>query len=114
LTGLLHLTAVASAPPGGAMAIDEFENALHPFAVRALLDHIRTWADDHGTAVTLATHSPVLIDQFKADPSRLLVMDTTPELGPTAVDKLRDPEWLAHFSLGDLYARGEFGAQAAS
>ena len=112
LTGLLHLTAVASTPPGGAIAIDEFENSLHPFAIRALLDHIRSWSSQHQISVTLASHSPVLIDQFKSEPDRLLVMDPGAEVLPVPISTIRDPEWLAHFSLGDLYANGEFGAQA--
>ena len=112
LTGLLHLTAVASTPDGGALAIDEFENSLHPYAICALLDHVRSWSESHGTSITLATHSPVLIDQFKDEPQRLLVMDSGGEVRPVPVSAMRDPEWLAHFSLGDLYARGEFGSQA--
>jgi predicted ATPase len=112
LTGLLHLTAVASTFDGGAVAIDEFENSLHPYAIRALLEHIRTWASAHSISVSLATHSPVLIDQFKDQPDRLLVMDPASPVVPVAISKMRDPEWLAHFSLGDLYASGEFGAQA--
>jgi predicted ATPase len=112
LTGLLHLTAVASTPDGGAIAIDEFENSLHPYAIRALLEHIRAWASQHQISVTLATHSPVLIDQFKQEPERLLVMDPSAETVPVPISKLRDPEWLSHFSLGDLYASGEFGPQA--
>jgi predicted ATPase len=112
LTGLLHLTAVASTPDGGALAIDEFENSLHPYAICALLDHVRSWSKSHGTSITLATHSPVLIDQFKDEPHRLLVMDPGAEVRPVPVSTMRDPEWLAHFSLGDLYARGEFGSQA--
>jgi predicted ATPase len=111
LTGLLHLAAVASVPDGGAIAIDEFENALHPYAIRALLEHTRAWADEHRLSVTLATHSPVLIDQFKEEPSRVLVMEQGVESVPVSIDKLRDPEWLAHFSLGDLYSTEEFGAQ---
>jgi hypothetical protein len=30
-----------------------------------------------------------------------------------ALDKLRDPEWLAHFSLGDLFSQGDFGARSS-
>ena len=30
---------------------------------------------------------------------------------PVRLDELHDPEWLAHFSLGDLFMHDEFGAQ---
>lgn len=113
LVGLLHLAAVASAVDGGVVAIDEFENSLHPYAIRALLEVIEDYVGDHQLTLVTATHSPVLIDQFKARPSNLLVLDPTEPVLPVPLDKLRDPEWLEHFSLGDLYSRGEFGAQAA-
>jgi hypothetical protein len=112
LVGLLHLTAVASAGDGGLLAIDEFENALHPFAIRSLLEHIREWATEKSISVTLATHSPVLIDCFKSEPSRLLVMDPGVPVVPIPLDQMLNKEWLAHFSLGDLYAHGDFGSQA--
>jgi predicted ATPase len=110
LTGLLHLTAVASTPPGGIVAIDEPENGLHPFAVKRILEAMRDWAEQHDLTVLLATHSTVLIDEFKREPERLFVMEPGREVLPVRVDEVRDREWLAQFSLGDLYKHGDFGA----
>jgi predicted ATPase len=111
LVALLHLCAVASAEPAGAVAIDEFENSLHPFAIRSLVDAMRRWAEQTGISVVLATHSPVVLDQFKDQPDHLYVMEPGREPTPLRLDELHDPEWLAHFSLGDLYSHDEFGAQ---
>jgi predicted ATPase len=107
---LLHLAAVASTDSGDLIAIDEPENALHPHAIKLLLERMREWAQRYSTTILLATHSPVIIDSFREQPERLYVMEPTQRTLPIALSELKEPAWLAHFSLGDLYAREEFGA----
>ncbi len=111
LTGLLHLCAVAGARPGSLIAIDEMENTLHPFAIRQLTATFREWADEHDLTICLASHSPVLLDEFKEEPARVFVMEHGQDNLPIPLTALRDKEWLAQFSLGRLYAHGEFGSQ---
>jgi len=108
LAGLLHLAAVASCPDGATVAIDEFENSLHPHAIRVLIDHIRERAGKMNLNVLLASHSPVVLNQFHECPSKVIVMD--PLNPPTPLDKLENPEWLAQFSLGELYANENIGS----
>jgi predicted ATPase len=107
---LLHLTAVASTDPGDVIAIDEPENALHPHAIKVLLALSRGWSQQHRVTILLATHSPVLLDAFRACPEQLYVMEPGREVLPVALSKLHEPSWLGHFALGDLYAHDEFGA----
>lgn len=109
-TALLHLTAVASTNAGDLIAVDEPENALHPHAIKLLLEHMRTWTRHHSTTILLATHSPVIINAFRDCPEQLYVMEHAKRTLPVSLSELKDPAWLAHFSLGDLYAREEFGA----
>ncbi len=111
LTGLLHLTAVAGGQPGSLVAIDEMENTLHPFAIRKILESMRQWGEQQKLTVCLATHSPVLLDEFKDEPESIFVMELGQEENPVPLTKLQDEEWLAQFSLGSLYAHGEFGSQ---
>ncbi|MGH7170703.1 MAG: AAA family ATPase, partial [Gemmataceae bacterium] len=113
LTGLLHLCAVAGAQPGSLIAIDEMENTLHPFAIRQLTAAFREWSEEHDVTVCLASHSPVLLDEFQDDPARVFVMEHGQSNLPVPLTELRDREWLAQFSLGRLYAHGEFGSQQA-
>jgi predicted ATPase len=114
LAGLLHAAAVASADDGGIVAIDEFENSLHPLAIRALIEAFRARALEKHLTVVLATHSPVVLTEFRQCPESVLVMDPSePEL-PAPLTQLRDREWLAHFSLGELYAHEEFGAPGSA
>jgi predicted ATPase len=111
LTGLLHLTAVAGARPGSLVAIDDFGNDLHPFAIRALTEALREWAEERDLTVCLASHSPVLLDEFKESPNAVFVMEHGLEGRPVPLTELYEPDWLARFSLGRLYAHGEFGGQ---
>src|SRR5207248_3307637 len=67
LTGLLHLCAVASGVSGSVVTIDEPENALHPHAIRSLIESSRQWARKQDLTIVLATHSPVVLNQFRGD-----------------------------------------------
>lgn len=107
---LLHLTALASTDDGDLIAIDEPENALHPHAIRLLLDRMRSWSRQRSVTVLLATHSPVIINDFETCPEQLFVMQHDRPVNPVSVVELKQREWLAHFALGDLYMREEFGA----
>jgi predicted ATPase len=112
LVGLLHLMAVVGAEPGTLVAIDEFENSLHPYAIRSLVQAMREWAAEKDLTVVLAGHSPALLDEFKECPSQVFVMEPWRPGQPSMPRRLtdyHDPEWLKHFSLGELYRHEEFG-----
>jgi predicted ATPase len=111
ITGLLHLTAVAGAQEGSLIAIDDFGNDLHPYAIRELTRSFRDWAEEHDLIVCLASHSPVLLDEFKDQPGSVFVMEQGQEERPVPLTKLYETDWLARFSLGRLYEHGEFGGQ---
>jgi predicted ATPase len=111
ITGLLHLTAVAGAPKGSLIAIDDFGNDLHPYAIRELTQAFRDWAEERDLIVCLASHSPVLLDEFKEQPGLVFVMEQGCEKRPVPLTELYEADWLARFSLGRLYEHGEFGGQ---
>ncbi len=113
ITGLLHLTAVAGAAEGSFVAIDDFGNDLHPYAIRQITTALRERAEERELTVCLASHSPVLLDEFKDAPGSVFVMARGLENRPVPLTELYDPEWLARFSLGRLYQHGEFGGQLA-
>ncbi len=113
LVGLMHLTAVGGAPPGAILAFDEMENQLHPHAIRSILAAMRARAEELDLTIILTTHSPVLMNEFKDDEESFYVLDRpTDGTGPlpTPLPSLKDPAWLRHFALGDLYDREEFAA----
>ena len=111
LVTLFQLCAVASTPDNGAVAIDETENGLHPYAIRTLLELMRARASTRNLTILLATHSPVVLNTFNTEPERVYIMEPGHEVLPIALSEHSNPEWLAHFSLGDLYSDQTFGAQ---
>lgn len=111
ITGLLHLTAAAGAVPGSLIAIDDFGNDLHPYAIRKIVEAFRELADEKGLTICLASHSPVLLDEFKDEPGSVWVMEHGLENRPVRLTDLFDEDWLSRFSLGRLYSHGEFGGQ---
>ena len=109
---LLLLCELAHAEDESLVAIDEPENGLHPYALRAFLRRAASWARQHKVSVLLATHSTVLLDALSETPEQVFVMKTAePDAPvPTALDDLCDRAWLEQFQLGELYGQGEIGS----
>jgi predicted ATPase len=103
---------LASAEDESVVAIDEPENSLHPYALRAFLRRATQWARQHKLTVLLATHSTVLLDELSAYPEQVYVMKAPQpgEPSPTRLDDLYDRKWMEGFKLGDLYEQGEIGS----
>jgi predicted ATPase len=110
LTGLCQLTAVAGALPWSILAFDEIENQLHPHAIRVLLAAMREQAEANHLTILLTTHSPIVMNEFSSTPDHVFVLDPDMAQKPVALDQLKNPDWLAMFSLGDLYDRMKFAA----
>ncbi len=109
---LFLFCAVASVEDESVVAIDEPENSLHPYALRAFLRRTGRWARQHKLTVLLGTHSMVLLDEISATPEQVYVMKANEPGGhvPTRLDELCNREWLEGFKLGDLYEQGEIGS----
>lgn len=109
---LLLLTMLGGAEEESVVAIDEPENGLHPFAVRAFLRIAERWGRQRRLTIILATHSTVLLDAVSPTPERVFVMkaESPDRAVPTPLDELCDPDWLAGFTLGDLYSQDEIGS----
>ncbi|MEN8219863.1 MAG: AAA family ATPase [Pseudomonadota bacterium] len=101
---------VASAENESVVAIDEPENSLHPYALRAFLRRTSRWARQHNVTVLLATHSTVLLDELSTENVYVMKANEPGEPMPTRLDELCNREWLESFKLGDLYEQGEIGS----
>lgn len=109
---LILFCEIAGAESESVIAIDEPENSLHPYALRAFLRRTTRWAREHNLTVLLATHSTVLLDELTGNPEQIYVMKKPDgdECMPSRLDRLYDSEWLEGFKLGDLYEQGEIGS----
>ncbi|HSJ99631.1 MAG TPA: AAA family ATPase [Kofleriaceae bacterium] len=112
LTGLLHLTATAGAPPGSLIAFDELENQLHPHAIRTLLAAMRARADAQELTVVVTTHSPVVMNEFRDELEHVFVLERGDPARPLPIPltELHTEEWLAQAKLGTLYERLAFAS----
>lgn len=110
---LVLLCDLAAAEEDSVVAIDEPENALHPFAIREFLRRAEAWTQQRRVTLLLATHSPVLLDELTGQPDRVFVMHADAD-GPTRVDEAHNRQWLANFRIGELYADGELGSNDES
>ena len=90
--------------------LDEPELGLHPYAITLLASMVKQASVE--TQIILATQSPVLLDYF--DPEDVLVADRVD--GATQFNRLKSDqlaEWLADYSLGQLWEKNELGGRPA-
>ncbi|MCP4592921.1 MAG: AAA family ATPase [bacterium] len=108
---LFLITVLANPSPPPVIAIDEPEAGLHP----SMLPIVAEFAVDASTRsqVILTTHSPQLLDAFRDTAPTTTV--TTWENGETHLKVLEDEalrEWIAAYSLGELFSAGDLEAMA--
>ena len=92
------------------IAFDEFENQLHPFAIRSLLRALRERAEERDLTIIMTTHSPVVMNEFRECPENLYVLTGGQEAQPVALDDLFDEDALLQVRLGELYDQLDFAA----
>lgn len=84
--GVMHalalLIALEGTPGGEVLAIEEPENALHPWALRKLM--VRAQELPRTAPLLLTTHSPTLVDAV-IDPRALFIVENHPTKGTTIV-----------------------------
>jgi predicted ATPase len=90
--------------------IDEPEVSLHPELLNLLADLFREAS--RRTQLVVATHSDRLVRFLK--PEEVVVMDATEDgmAKLTWADKLDLEEWLAEYSLDEVWSRGLMGGRA--
>ena len=95
----------------GLVILDEPELGLHPFAIVQLADMLR--AASRESQVLLATQSVTLMNQFGLDD--LIVVER--KSGNSVFerpDPIRLRDWLADYSLGDLWEKNLLGGRPQS
>jgi predicted ATPase len=90
--------------------IDEPELGLHPFAITQLAEMIKEASIN--TQVIIATQSPGLVDEFKAN--QITIIERDEESESTVARKLNEDEledWLDNYSLSELWDKNVLGGR---
>lgn len=105
----LCLLAVLCHPtPPPVVCIEEPEIGLHPDMIATIAELLRSASQR--TQLFITTHSDALVDALTDSPEAVVVCergDNGTELKRLESDKLK--EWLARYSLGELWMKGEIG-----
>lgn len=97
--------------PPATIIIDEPELGLHPVAINKLAALIRKASEN--TQIIISTQSINLIDNF--EPEDIIVTDRSNDGSVfKRLNSVELKDWLADYSLGDLWGKNQFGAQPYS
>jgi predicted ATPase len=110
LRALATLVALETHPPNGIILVEEPEQGLHPWAIRALLEHMREAVRSRGLQVILTTHSAQVLECIA--PEELLVATRNVEMGTTFVgikDILPQHQSAEMGDVGELWVSGLLG-----
>jgi predicted ATPase len=103
------LAALFHPSPPPLMCIEEPEVGLHPDALQIVADALREASESMQLIVT--THSDALVDALTDRPETVLVcerdFDNGTQMKRLSKDDLK--EWLEHYTLGELWRKGEIG-----
>jgi predicted ATPase len=105
----MYLLAILLHPtPPPLIAIEEPELGLHPDIISTIAELLVEASEK--TQLIVTTHSTLLVDALSATPEDVLVCEKfagSTQMRRLALSKLN--EWLQHYSLGELWRRGELG-----
>lgn len=88
-----------SAAPGSLMMVEEPEHSIHPLRLHQYVDLLRRLSSERGAQFVVATHSPVLLNEFRDEPEAILLfsrsrrgtrvrrLSDVPELADTLADR---------------------------
>ncbi len=93
--------------PNSLILINNIEYDLDPSNIRILIKELKNLAYEKDCVIIGITYSPVVLNEFKEKEYSIFVFPNSPEKGITPLDEFKNPDWMRHFSLGDLYDREE-------
>jgi predicted ATPase len=113
--GLLYYLAFAAIPfvtSVRVLVVEEPENGLHPARIRDVVGMLRKFAEDSGTQVLMATHSPLVINELQ--PEEVTVVTRDPQKGTQVTPIANTPNFERRAktaALGELWLSYADGAQ---
>ena len=98
---------VMGSPSWVSVIVDGFGNGMKPQDIRDRMSEYRELERASvDLVIWLVTTNRTALDAMEDDYHSIFLPDDEGNLHP--LDQVFNPDWMAHFSLGDLYDRGEF------
>ena len=113
---LIHLTALFSEgmDRDSLIVFDEPETSLHPYAISVFAEAVEYATKEWNKQVFIATHSPVLISQFKPEDLLATGLDESGQTVLTRVSEMDDiKDLLEEYAVGSLYMAEAIAKQSS-
>ena len=106
---LAILFALETHPEHGTLLIEEPEQSLHPWAIKALMEHIREVIRERNIQVILTTHSAIVLEQLS--PEEVLIVERSEQKGTTfqTINEILPDSKIAMGEVGELWIHGLLG-----
>jgi len=103
---LAILLALETHPEHGTLLIEEPEQSLHPWAIKALMEHVREVIRERNIQVILTTHSPIVLEELS--PEEVLIVDCSEQKGTTfqTIHEILPDHKIAMGEVGELWIHG--------
>ena len=105
---LLLLSILYNPDRGGLICIDEPEIGLHPDMINTICEAIKHAAAE-GTQIIIATHSPLLLNQFDLDDLWIFEKNRDNETIVSYKEEDDFEEWQSGYLAGQLWLKGKLG-----
>lgn len=102
---LCSLMALVIDPFSDFVILDQPENGVPPFMLKALVQAIRERCTQIEVKVGFITTSPVILNEFDKTPESVLVGNST---GIWPLPTLYEADWLKNFTLGNVYMENSY------
>ncbi|MGB0388766.1 MAG: AAA family ATPase, partial [Ardenticatenaceae bacterium] len=103
------LLALETHPEDGTLLIEEPEQSLHPWAIRAVMEHIREVACERNIQVILTTHSPMVLERVY--PEEVRIVERSEQKGTIfkTIKEILPYSDIAMGEVGELWVHGLLG-----
>ncbi|MDO9614498.1 MAG: AAA family ATPase, partial [Bacteroidota bacterium] len=105
---LLLLSIFYNPNRGSIICIDEPETGLHPDMINTVAKAIKH-ASQNGSQIIIATHSPLLLNNFELEDLRIFEKDSLNQSIVSSINEKDFPDWEGEFIVGQMWIRGQLG-----
>lgn len=105
---LLLLSIFYNPNRGSIICIDEPETGLHPDMINTVAKAIKH-ASQNGSQIIVATHSPLLLNNFELEDLRIFEKDSLNQSIVSSISEKDFPDWEGEFIVGQMWIRGQLG-----